>query len=190
MLYEDIYKKKVYFDILISDRSSQYSVCTKIYRIKLFKEIKFPEGQLYEDVVTNFHLLGLANKFVLSDKYVYNYYMESTGITRNKCSNKDLDLIKVGKQIESLTEGTEIEDLGKIISARTSFSLLVKSQIYGFDDTVKNPDYLSKKWLEEIRNNYRHLMESGLPLSRKAAISGYRYFPKLMKYVIKFVSGR
>lgn len=186
-IYEKIEKQKVYIEIGIKNRSSQYSVCTKIYRRKLFDMVSFPEGQLYEDVVTNFQLLGLANRFVLSNKYVYNYYMESTGITRNKCSNRDLDLIKVGKQIEKLTEGTEIENLGKIMSARTNFSLLVKSQIYGFDDSVNDRDDLTHDWLTEIRKNYKLMITSNMPISRKVVLIGYRCFPLITKNIFCLV---
>lgn len=183
-IYEGVDKQRIYLEIGIKDRSSQYSVCTKIYRAKLFNTMSFPEGQLYEDVVMNFKLLELSNKFVLSDKHIYNYYMESTGITRNKCSNRDLDLVKVGKQIADLTKGTDIEKLGKIMSARTNFSLLVKSQIYGFSDDVKNAEELTFQWIKEIKKNYRGLMSSNLPLSRKIAIWGYNYFPLLTQKII------
>ena len=59
-----------------------YSTCTKIYKKSLFDGIKFPEGQSYDDVTTNYDLLTKAKRYLISSKQCYYYYIREVSITK------------------------------------------------------------------------------------------------------------
>lgn len=182
--FSGIDKLKIYLELGISNRSQLYPVWTKIYKRELFNGIKFPIGQLYEDVVTNYKLLMKADKFVLYNKCTYFYYMDSISITRNKCSIRDLDLIEVGYQIKKLSERTEIEILGEIMYARTYFSLVLKCLFYGMDVTFPDPQKTYQNLYKKFIEYYPLLIHSNMPVNRKIVMYMLFHFHTFVKKIL------
>lgn len=58
------------------------SACDKLYRRELFQDIRYPEGRVCEDVPVTFRLALKAEKAVLCDKPLYNYYHRSGSISK------------------------------------------------------------------------------------------------------------
>ncbi|MFV0479261.1 MAG: glycosyltransferase family 2 protein [Anaerorhabdus sp.] len=56
------------------------SACNKLFNRRLFKEIEFPVGRVYEDLATIPKLLFEANKIVKVDKAFYVYYQREGSI--------------------------------------------------------------------------------------------------------------
>lgn len=56
---------------------SDFSVCDKLHRRCLWENIRFPEGEIYEDFAVMYKVLLAANSVVLCDKPLYNYYHRS-----------------------------------------------------------------------------------------------------------------
>lgn len=64
----------------------------KLYDIRLFSDIRFPVGKLYEDHFTTYRLLDLARKIVHTRAQLYYYYLRSTGISRLPFSSRTLQI--------------------------------------------------------------------------------------------------
>ena len=118
-------KLRRYLEYGINSRSNLNSVWSKLYKRELFNDIHFPVGLRYEDLATNFKLIDAANKFVIDNKYLYYYFMNSIGVTRNRFKLCDYDLISVTNEIYIMTKGTDIEDLGEITYGRSFYSKII-----------------------------------------------------------------
>lgn len=55
--------------------------CNKVYRRDLFKTIRFPDGKVFEDVITTARLLQEAGSIATIDKGLYYYMSNPKGIT-------------------------------------------------------------------------------------------------------------
>lgn len=64
-----------------------YQICTapwnKLYKKEIVKNIKFPEGKVYEDIIFTTKALIESNKCVYQGISKYNYLAERTGSTMN-----------------------------------------------------------------------------------------------------------
>lgn len=165
---------RYYMEEGMSRRIADYPVCIKLYKRNLFNEIRFPQGQIYEDVATNFALIQKISKYVKSNKICYYYYQDGISITRCGFKGKDMDLIKVGEQLVSLaaTENDDgILELANMKKARSYFSLLAKIAAYGFAEKSGNENEIIAKLTCELRKNYVLLMKSTMPINRKIMMS-------------------
>lgn len=180
-VYEGQEKLKVYFENGLSNRSNQYSACTKLYKKSLFEEIQFPLGVRFEDMITNMYLIEKSDRFAIYNKYLYYYFMNSVSITRNKFSKRDLDLVDVSNQMYEHVKDTQLEGLGRSIYGRSFFSLLLKIIRYGFDDSVDEPQKTFENLYSGYSANYEQLRMSNIPLNRKIIMPFLRYFPRTMR---------
>lgn len=64
--------------MVVEDRHLQNHVWSKIYRRRLFNEVRFPVGEIYEDIAVSHLLLHQANRVVLVDKSYYHYRIAAT----------------------------------------------------------------------------------------------------------------
>lgn len=65
------------------------SVCDKLFAAHLWKEIRFPQGKVVEDVPTTYRIVLLAGKAVLLPKPVYNYLCRANSITTAAMTEKN-----------------------------------------------------------------------------------------------------
>ncbi|WP_410477473.1 glycosyltransferase family 2 protein [Paenibacillus sp. B2(2019)] len=175
----------------MSKRIADFPVWNKLYKRHLFNEIRFPEGQLYEDGATNFMLLKRARKYVKSNKISYFYFQDGASITRRGFQNKDLEILIVGDQMVelALTVGDqEIIKLAKMKQARSYFSLLSKISLYGFTDKRSFKDKTVIELTQKLRSEYIFLLKSPMPLNRKFVMSLLCIHINLVKIPIQLYS--
>lgn len=82
----------------------EFSAWNKIYRRNLFDNIKYPEGKLYEDARTTYHLAAKCDCAVLSPLCLYNYRQRSSSIMGTFSTINFLDRIKVWDEIFEFVE--------------------------------------------------------------------------------------
>lgn len=179
-VYRGIEKLRVYLEIGMKNRVSEYSSCTKIYKRELFDFIKFPTNQRYEDQGTNFLLIEKANAYAICNKNIYFYFLSQDSRTRNLCAKKDFDLISVGKLIAKKTHGTELENLGYCVYGRTFYSLLLRCLLYGMDDTIVNKQATIFMLHKKVKKYFPYLIKSELPFSRKIVLIFLQLNPRLL----------
>lgn len=67
----------------------------KLFREYLWSDIRFPQGVLQEDEATLYKIYYKSKKTVISDKVVYAYYFNESGISKNPKPKDYSDLCKV-----------------------------------------------------------------------------------------------
>lgn len=71
--------KQMMYQTLITN-----SACTKLYKIDLFKEIRYPVGELFEDIAVTYKLFMKAKKIVAKQTSLYHYFVRTGSISKNK----------------------------------------------------------------------------------------------------------
>lgn len=120
MLEEMLYQKK--FDT---------NACIKMFKTKLFKEIRFPEGKLYEDLDTIYKVFLKADKITYINKELYYYYQRSSSIVGKPFDKKDMYIITaIDNMLSTLTKVDKENNLNnKLVDACTSKLLSVNFYI-------------------------------------------------------------
>lgn len=74
---------------------NQPSVCNKLFRAELFKEIRFPKGKYYEDTFVYHELVYQAQKLVLTGKDSY-WYLQRQGsiLEHSQYTNRYFDFVE------------------------------------------------------------------------------------------------
>ena len=65
----------------------------KLSRASLWKDLRFPEGRINEDVFVSHQLFFSAGKVVISDAYLYAYYLSPGSIMRKPFTLQRLDVL-------------------------------------------------------------------------------------------------
>ena len=82
-------------DRLLCSEGFDVSSCAKLYSKKLFEDIQFPVGKLYEDNGTTYKLVMKCEKIAYDSCANYNYYIHDDSITTTDFNEKKLDLIEM-----------------------------------------------------------------------------------------------
>lgn len=70
----------------------------KIYKRRLFSEIEYPVGRLWEDVGTTYRVFDKCESLYLSNRVTYNYLVRKNGITGVHSSKADIDIYEQRKE--------------------------------------------------------------------------------------------
>lgn len=161
-----------------------YPVWTKLYKKNCFSDIRFPIGQRYEDVVTNYDVLSNISTYVISDKICYFYYISNSSITRSKFIKEDLDYIKVGQQLADRTKDSVLlAKLGRMTLGRFHFMCVCKMLKYGCAKDI-NIDRQINESITIIRKNAIMLIKSKMKFNRKLILLAICVNKRLTKMVI------
>ena len=79
----------------------EIDICSwgKLYDSKLFENIKFPKGKLFEDTATTYLLFDLCDNISIGNKCKYHYVMRDNSITSQIFNLKKMDLIEMTNQM-------------------------------------------------------------------------------------------
>lgn len=166
---------------------SDYSVCIKLYKKKLFDDVRFPDGKLYEDIVTNYKLISKTNKYLKSDKVCYYYFQNPESIVHDKFKMKDLYIIDIGEELIELAReenNSKLMRLAKMKKARGYFSCLMKMIVYGWDSSIENMGEIINDLLNGVRRNYLLLFTSPMSANRKMIVGIQCLFRGWIKKII------
>jgi glycosyltransferase involved in cell wall biosynthesis len=78
-----------------------FSVCDKMFSIRLFKDVLFPENRYYEDMFTLVKLIHATNSISCVKKPLYNYVFRIGSLTKQKYSLKHVDYFYASLQIKN-----------------------------------------------------------------------------------------
>lgn len=100
----------------------------KLYRAELFRDIRFPVGNIYEDIAIIYKVFEKVNKVVYSDYNGYHYLLRETGTTLKTFSRKKMDLIDVADEMEEyvLSHCPEAEMAMKSKYVRANFHIYLQ----------------------------------------------------------------
>ena len=83
--------------------STGFSVA-KVYRRELWENCRYPEGYIFEDIITKFVLRPLANRIAVSSRVVYGYRFTPNSSTHGTKTLKWLDSVYVLPKIFEICE--------------------------------------------------------------------------------------
>jgi glycosyltransferase involved in cell wall biosynthesis len=161
--------RKYLFDGLLS-RHESHSVWSKLYKLKLFDTVKFPEGFIYEDIATNYKILLKCDKFAYTEKYCHYYFTNNSSITRRGANKKDFDIFIAFDELYELARDETYKDiayLAKIKRDRCDYWMLAKIAAYGADFSAEDKRRIIKQLTKRLRDNYVALMKAPLTITRK-----------------------
>lgn len=150
----------------IHGEKSNYSIWNKLIKREVLKNFSFIEGTISEDVAANFDFFMNASKMVTSNKILYFYFVNQSGVTKSKVSSKDLEYIDVWKRIAQKVPD-EYKKYADINLARANFTILSKMLLSGYN---KNDDVVlsrKKQMKQQLRKDFKKLICWKMPVSRK-----------------------
>lgn len=74
--------------LLLSDDLGNY-IMNKLYRRKLFEQIYFPEGEIFEDISTLYKVVMRSERIAVIDRCMYHYF-KHTGSVMDRLDEKQL----------------------------------------------------------------------------------------------------
>lgn len=69
------------------------SACDKVFKASLFRKVKYPVGELHEDIMIMYRLISNSDKIVHSGTCEYNYRQHMGSITRSDFTLKKMKLL-------------------------------------------------------------------------------------------------
>lgn len=124
---ELIYNKKDAIKQILNFNDIDVSACDKIYKKKLFKNIRYPEGKISEDAAVIFELVNSSNGIVHVGKPFYHYVFRKKSISKSCYSVKNLDILTNLKNTQKFIEDNynEFIDDFKVYSCITAGAQLI-----------------------------------------------------------------
>lgn len=117
-------------------KSFNGSVCFGIYRNKLFKNVNFPEGKIYEDMYCKAQLIYNANGLVILNKTFYFYSERLNSTIKSKFSKKDFDYIIITKAL--IKYFIHKDKISFIYYAKEIIELLVHSVYFTIEKSIRD----------------------------------------------------
>lgn len=102
--------KKAMISGIVNDHCQTY-VWNKLYKTKLWDDIRFPVGKLFEDEFTTYKIYNAATKIAVVNKTLYYYVQREESITRANFSLKVLDHCEALNQMMHFVESKYPEAL-------------------------------------------------------------------------------
>lgn len=165
---EIVFSKKEALDIHMFSGYIDVVAWNKMYKIELFKDIKFPEGKLYEDILTIYKLIEKSKIILLRPDSKYFYCKRNTSIGGQAFSKRTLNLLDAcDKCVDDVL--SKYGDLNNIKISRIQWYIVVLNKML-----IAN--YKDKKIMKKIRNmivkNYWNIIRCRyLNIARKVQIT-------------------
>ena len=185
-----IYDSREAFSRLMTWNNVEVYAWGKLYRIELFREIRYPVGRINEDCCTTYKLILRSEKVAIIDNIVYYYR-----ITPNSILNSDFNMARfllwdVPKEIaEYIGHDKTCYDELEYYKIRIGINLLNESAGAKENIDIQNKRVEISKWLCKANKNNKYLTKkykllmllAGRSLRIFSAISRMRSFTCLSK---------
>ena len=183
-----VMSKKEATEALIEEKYIKHYAVNKLYTASLFKDVRYPEGKLYEDIFTTYKLFSGANRISYSDKIGYFYVQRQGSILRSKFNLKKLDCIQAFREFKTYVD-INFPELSSKLSWRLNLSIINSLlDMLKSESLYENCDFdkIGSKLTKEVRSNSLfYLKSSNVPITYRilAAFSfgGYSSLKRLFK---------
>lgn len=99
-----ITEPKKLIELVFSSSGVAFYTWNKIYHHSLFQEVSFPEGKLFEDIVTTYRLAKRSSKTVVTTTVGYHYIRRSNTIVSSTFSPNYYDILTETEQLYALVK--------------------------------------------------------------------------------------
>ena len=145
------------------------SSCGRLFKASLFDGVRYPVGQLYEDLAIIYPLYQHSNRVIKIDDRLYGYRQRTDSIL-GKFSPKRSAVIDICEQLESQVQQDGNHELLPAVRSRllsAYFNILLLSR----QDTSSDYRQLADRCWEGIKRlRYRCLTDSNVRMKNKAGI--------------------
>lgn len=159
--------KKEIFRYWMKERGYLHAYAwNKIYKRKLFEQIRFPEGKTFEDLYTTPRLLERCNHYYISPYGMYYYYSRPSSITRDPSFEDRLCLLEANIRIMDISR-RYLPDMPELLSAHYLYSvnhLIDLLRCKGGDAKPKEEMFAR---MNTVKTTFPGLMRLDLPLRMK-----------------------
>lgn len=159
--------------VLLNDTMIKNYPWNKLYKMDLFKEIRYPVGMNYEDIATTFKLIALSKRIAIIPNYLYNYMLREKSISQQKTFQNIYDLYKAYEyrlcQIEKV-----LPEYRKSI-----YELTVSTALVAYNLSLK--EQLSEKDEKKVQKLISSLKE----YSKQSTINDLKEIDKLRIKIIE-----
>lgn len=83
---------------LLEDQALRNYLCDKLWKRELFDGIRFPEGQIFEDIIVTCQLFLKANTFIGLPEAKYNYRQRSDSIVKSQSFAQQISYVQAARQ--------------------------------------------------------------------------------------------
>ena len=133
-------------------------VTNKLFDVRLFDEIKFPEGKVYEDTYISYRLMEKAGSAAVSDQHLYNCYKRPRSITHSFTLSTFDYIRNVVDRYEYLTNKYQNSELEKLCRKQIFEVLMtITSDLNPASLKIDNPaKKIYEKMHHDIFSNYNY----------------------------------
>ncbi len=154
----------------------------KLYKRRLWDNIKFPEGRLFEDQLTTYKVLDLANKVVFNPEPKYFYLKREGSIGHSKFNEKTYDLYEaINEEYEFIVgkypELKENMSVAKITWEIVFINMMLQANKKDMALINKTRKYSRKNIVNVFRCKYINLIRKG-----QIFLFGYLLTPYIFMY--------
>lgn len=179
------YTPEEYLVLEYQDPMVNVRVGNRLYVRRLFDHVTFPDGMLYEDVVTNYRLCRQCRAAVHVSAPLHNYFVGNESITRSPLREKDFDLLQQWDQVCQMA----MEDIPMLVPVVQAMQLTAlraladKYSRYGGDaDTERTLVHAFRKALPLTVRSRKISMEKKLrTLAGSVSLPAYQAVTKLIR---------
>ena len=143
LAYSELIEKDEAYRRMFAQLDIDVSMCTKLFKRKIFDEIRFPIGELYEDMQVIGQVVEACERIVAMDNKGYFYYQRAESIMYGSMSEKRMKLVSC---MESLHEQMDKRYPKAEEAARTR---CVRCYIHVFNRTIFDDAFKAQE--EELR---------------------------------------
>lgn len=169
--YEIISKEDMLKKVLYGENGIDVSACGKLYNKNVFCNLKYDEGQLYEDFLIIDKIINNCQSFAIVDYRGYYYYQRENSIMHSKYNDKRYVLINKSEEIIDLANEYYTNVVPYAIYRYMINNLLLLKM------TISDNDF--KKEASVFRNNI---------LKYKKELLCYSFIENKYKLIIKMLS--
>lgn len=188
---ESILKPKEVLKRILYDDGIDLSAWAKLYKIELFKEIRYPKGRLFEDAATTYKLVDKCEKISIISRSTYNYIIRGNSITNINFSEKKMDLIISTEEMCNYIK-KKYPDLEEAANRRLMYAYLsTLTQLVKSNEKNENAE---KKLYGYIKQNSKMILrDKNVPKRDKVAIISTKFglgFYKIIWKIYEKLTGR
>lgn len=155
----------------------------KLYDAKIFKELRFTEGIIFEDIDIMHEVFYLANNIVYTDAKLYGYMHHEDSITTKPFAKRDLVILNICQKVLDFSKDKSL----KLHKAAKAYTITGAMRVY-----LNAPDQFTQeiKYSKELLSRYgkEALEDKNIRKKSKYSLILYLYFRPLLKIIYKHVN--
>lgn len=164
-------------------RSFLPSAWGKLYDAKIFKDLRFTEGIIFEDIDIMHEAFYLADNIVYTDAKLYGYMHHEDSITTKPFAQKDLIILDICHKLIEFSKDKDI----KLQKAAKAYMITGAMRVY-----LNAPEQFKKEIdeAEELILQYGKavLKDNNIRKKTKYSLILYLYFRPLLKIIYKRIN--